>query len=234
MIVAGGTMALTRKANPLIDVGSGLVIIAATSAVGVLLPSMLLRAGDAWTAWVLGASTGSRFGRRWAEVMSLSGAASGVVIVLGIAAIIMSTIQAALMFFRQAALVVLAGVLPLAAAGTVNPATRSWFRRVTGWTLALIFYKPAAAAVYATAFTMIGHGDDPRTLLMGFAMMFMSLLALPALMRFFTWTTGTVADAASGGGFLQTAIGGAVAIGALPRSPPAPRAPRPPHPARLL
>src|SRR5260370_36709428 len=62
---------------------------------------------------------------------------------------------------------------------------------------------------------MIGHGDDPRTLLMGFAMMFMSLLALPALMRFFTWTTGTVADAASGGGFLQTAIGGAVAIGAL-------------------
>src|SRR5260370_30045486 len=62
---------------------------------------------------------------------------------------------------------------------------------------------------------MIGDGDDPRTLLMGFAMMFMSLLALPALMRFFTWTTGPVADAASGGGFLQTGIGGAVAIGAL-------------------
>ena len=30
-------MALTRKANPLMDVGSGLVVIAATSAVGVLL-----------------------------------------------------------------------------------------------------------------------------------------------------------------------------------------------------
>ena len=38
LIIAGGKMALTRKANPLIDVGSGLVIIAATSAVGVLLP----------------------------------------------------------------------------------------------------------------------------------------------------------------------------------------------------
>ena len=38
LIIAGGKMALTRKANPLIDAGSGLVIIAATSAVGVLLP----------------------------------------------------------------------------------------------------------------------------------------------------------------------------------------------------
>src|SRR5215471_16905385 len=38
LIIAGGKTALTRKANPLIDAGSGLVIIAATSAVGVLLP----------------------------------------------------------------------------------------------------------------------------------------------------------------------------------------------------
>ena len=45
MIIAGGRMALTRKANPLIDVGSGLAVIAATSAVGVLLPTLLLRAG---------------------------------------------------------------------------------------------------------------------------------------------------------------------------------------------
>ena len=37
-----------------------------------------------------------------------------------------------------------------------DPATRGWFRRVSGWMLALIFDKPAAAAVYATAFTMIG------------------------------------------------------------------------------
>jgi hypothetical protein len=43
----------------------------------------------------------------------------------------------------------------------------------------------------------------------------MSLLALPVLMRFFTWTTGQVADSAAGGGFLQAALGGAVAIGAV-------------------
>ena len=115
-------------------------------------------------------------------------AAPAVVVVLGIVAIIISALQAMLMLFRQGALVVLAGTLPLAAAGTLTPATRPWFKKVTGWMLALIFYKPAAAAVYAAAFTMIGTGKDVRTILAGFAMVLMSLLALPVLMRFFTWT----------------------------------------------
>jgi hypothetical protein len=215
MIIAGGKMALTRKANPLIDVGSGLAVIAATSAVGVLLPTMLLKAGDAWSSWVLQSSTGGQFASRLTSVLTLGGSTPAVVVVLGIVAIVISALQAVLMLFRQGALVVLAGVLPLAAAGMLTPATRGWFRRVTGWMLALIFYKPAAAAVYATAFTMIGTGKDPRTELMGFAMIFLSLLALPVLLRFFTWTTGHVADASGGGGFLQAALSGAVAVGAL-------------------
>ena len=215
VIIAGGRMALTRKANPLIDVGSGLVVIAATSAVGLLLPSLLLRAGDAWSSWVLQASAGGQFAARLTSVLTLNGASPAVVVVLGIVAIIISAIQAVLMLFRQGALVVLAGVLPLAAAGMLNPATRTWFRRVTGWMLALIFYKPAAAAVYATAFTMIGAGRSTRTVLMGFAMVFLSLFALPVLIRLFSWTTGHVADSAGGGGFLQAALGGAVAVGAL-------------------
>jgi len=215
VIIAGGRMALTRKADPLMDVGSGLVVIAATSAVGVLLPSLLLKAGDAWSTWVLQESTGGQFAARLTSVLTLNGASPAVVVVLGIVAIIISAIQAVLMLFRQGALVILAGMLPLAAAGTLAPATRGWLRRISGWMLALIFYKPAAAAVYATAFTMIGTGTGTRTVLMGFAMVGMSLLALPVLMRFFTWTTGHVADSSGGGGFLQTTLQGAVAVGAL-------------------
>ena len=60
---------------------------------------------------------------------------------------------------------------------------------------------------------MIGTGKDARTILMGFTMVFLSLLALPVLMRLFTWTTGQVADSA-GAGFLRTAVSGAVATGA--------------------
>jgi hypothetical protein len=216
LIIAGARMALTRKASPLIDVGSGLFIIAATSAVGVLLPTLLLRAGDAWSNWVLSASTQGQFAARLTGVLSIGGpqAAAAAVVVLGIIGIIISAIQAVLMLFRQGALVILAGVLPLAAAGTLSAATRPWFRKVTSWMLALICYKPAAAAVYATAFTLIGTGRNLSSVFMGFAMVVMSLLALPVLLRFFTWTTGTVGHAASGG-FLQAALSGAAAVGAL-------------------
>ncbi|HEV2374065.1 MAG TPA: hypothetical protein VGS19_18150 [Streptosporangiaceae bacterium] len=215
MLAAAAKMALTRKANPLVDVASGLVVIAATSALGVLLPSMLVKAGDAWSSWVLNASTSGQFATRLTHLLMLTGAPKGVVLVLGVVAIIMSSIQAVLMLFRQVALVILAGVLPLAAAGTLAQGTRAWFRRVTGWMLALVFYKPAAAAVYAAAFTMIGRGRDPRTVLMAFAMVLLSLLALPVLMRFFTWTTGAVEAGAAGGGFLGTVVSGAIAVGAV-------------------
>ena len=216
VIVAGGKMALTRKPNPLIDTGSGLVTIAVTSAVGVLLPTLLLKAGDAWSNWVLQASTGWQFGARLTGLLSMTGlSAPAVVVVLGIVAIIISAGQALLMLFRQGALVVLAGTLPLAAAGTLTPATRPGFKKVTGWMLALIFYKPAAAAVYAVAFMMIGTGKNLTTILTGFAMVAMSLLALPVLMRFFTWTAGQVTDSSGAGGFMQAALGGAVAIGAV-------------------
>ena len=189
-------MALTRKPNPLIDTGSGLTTIAVTSAVGVLLPTLLLKAGDAWSNWVLNASAGGQFGARLTGLLSMTGlAAPAVVVVLGIVAIIISALQAMLMLFRQGALVVLAGTLPLAAAGTLTPATRPWFKKVTGWMLALIFYKPAAAAVYAVAFMMIGTGKNLTTVLTGFVMVAMSLLALPVLMKLFTWTTGQVTDA---------------------------------------
>ena len=101
--------------------------------------------------------------------------------------------------------------------------TRTWVRKVTAWMLALICYKPAAAAVYATAFTMIGSGGSPQTMLMGFVMLLLSVLTLPALMRFFTWTTGTIARSGGGGQLLGAATVGAIAIGAMRSSPAAGR-----------
>jgi hypothetical protein len=195
-------------------VATGIGIVAATSAVGVVLPSLLLRAGDAWSDWALDTSAGGQFGTRLTELLSMSGAPSAVVVVLGVVAIVLAAIQAVLMLFRQLALVVLAGVLPLAAAGTLTSATRPWFRHVTGWMLALIFYKPAAAAVYASAFTVIGTGRGPRTVLTGFAMLLLSLIALPALIKLFTWPAGAVSST-GGNGLLSTILGGAVAVGAM-------------------
>jgi hypothetical protein len=217
VVAAGARMALTRRANPLLDVTGGLLTIAAASTLGTAAITLLLKAGDAWSTWVLQVSTGGHFTQRMDLVLQLGGgAAAAVVLVFGLIAIVLSLIQAILMLFRQAALLILAGVLPLAAAGSIAPMTRAWVRKVTAWTLALICYKPAAAAVYATAFTMVGSGRSPRTALMGFVMMLLSVLMLPALMRFFTWTTGTIGSSGGGGGqLLGAATMGAIALGTL-------------------
>lgn len=216
VIAAGARMALTRRANPLLDVTGGLLTLAAASTLGVTAATLLLKAGDAWSSWVLQVSTGGQFTQRLILALDLGqGAAPAVVLVFGVIAIVLSLVQAALMLFRQAALVILAGVLPLAAAGSIAPMTRAWVRKVTAWMLTLICYKPAAAAVYAAAFTMMGSGGSPQTALMGFVMLLLSVLTLPALMKFFTWTTGTIASSGGGGQLLGAATLGAIALGSM-------------------
>lgn len=196
----GVRLMLSRRADPLIGVGRGLFIFALLAAVGIVAPAAALRAGDAFATWVLDESTGGQLAVRLQTIASFSGVtASGAVIVLGLLMILSGIAQAVVMIFREGAVVVLSGAVVLAAAGSFSQATRPWLHRVVGWMAALIAYKPIAALVYATAFAMVGDGTDPRTVLVGLTMIVLAVVALPALMKFFTWTSGTVADHASSG-----------------------------------
>ncbi|HEU5023621.1 MAG TPA: hypothetical protein VFV01_01745 [Spirillospora sp.] len=215
LLVVAARMALTRKAIPAVDAGRGLVVLAAVTAIGTVLPNLLLQWGDQWCGWVLDASSQGDFAKRMAEIVIIpTGVPAALVLVLCLVALFIGIVQALLLLFRGAALIILAGLLPLAAAGMITTATRSWFTRVAGWMLALIFYKPAAAAVYATAFTLIGSGKSLHSVLLGFAMMLISLIAFPVLLKFFTWTTGG-AESGTGGGILGALMGGATALGAM-------------------
>ncbi|WP_067466182.1 hypothetical protein [Actinomadura macra] len=215
LLAVAARMALSRKAVPLVDAGRGLVVLAVVTVIGTLVPNLLLQWGDQWCGWVLDASAHGGFAMRMAQIVTVpSGVPAALVLILCLIALVIGIIQALLLLFRGAALIILAGLLPLAAAGVITTSTRSWFTRVAGWMLALIFYKPAAAAVYATAFTLVGNGKDLHAVLMGFAMMLISLIAFPVLLKFFTWTTGG-SETATGGGVLGALMGSAAAVGAL-------------------
>ncbi|MFI0351014.1 hypothetical protein [Actinomadura sp. 9N407] len=215
LLIVAGKMALTRKASPLVDAGGGLVVLVTVTVIGVLVPDHLLQWVDAWSDWALKAASEGNFAKRMSQIVTIpSGTPAGVVVIMSLAALFIGIIQAILLLFRQAALIILAGVLPLAAAGMITTATRPWFKKVTGWGLALIFYKAAASAVYATAFLLIGDGKNLQAVLMGFAMMVISLIAFPVLLKFFSWTTGGT-ESSSGGGILTAVLGGATALGAL-------------------
>ncbi|WP_433332996.1 hypothetical protein [Spirillospora sp. CA-294931] len=215
LLAVAAKMTLTRKANPMIEAGGGLSVLVVTTVLGAALPNVLLEWGDAWSEWVLKISAQGGFSTRMTQIVTLpSGVPAGFVFIMCLIALFVGIVQAILMLFRQGALIILAGMLPLAAAGMLTNGTRKWFLRVAGWMLALAFYKPLASLVYATAFALIGNGRDVHAVLLGFTMMLVSLIAFPVLLEFFNWTTSSP-PSSSGGGVLTSLIGGATAVGAL-------------------
>ena len=130
------------------------------------------------------------------------------------------------MVVRGGLLVILAGVLPLTASFTNTQMGKQWFGKVVGWTIAFILYKPAAALIYAAAFSLTGtdafkdDGGGIWTILTGLALMLMALIALPALLKFVAPMTGAVAGGGTAGMALAGAagaIGGDLASGAIKR-----------------
>ncbi|WP_194905732.1 hypothetical protein [Quadrisphaera sp. INWT6] len=209
-------MVLSRRADPLLTAGRGLFALVLWAGIGIAAPAAALRAGDAFSVWVLGQASGGRAAERLLAIASLQGVdSSGAVIVLGLLLMLAGLVQAVVMIFREGAVVVLAGVVVLAASGSMTGATKGWLPKVLGWMTALVAYKPIAALVYATAVVLIGDGQDPRTVLVGFTMMLLAIVALPALMRFFSWTTTGITAGGGGTAMLGASVSAASTAAAL-------------------
>ncbi len=208
LLVAAVRLAFTRSSEPAVDAARGLVTLVVTTGVGVPAVVALAAAGDGFSTWILGRSGGGALGPRLAGLAtSLGPLGPGLVFIVAILGIFAALAQVALMLVRIGVLVMLTGVLPLVAAGSGTRTGRATLTRVLSWLLAFVLYKPAAAVVYASAFYLVGQGSDPLSVLSGLALMVLSIVALPALLRLLT---PAVAAATSGGGG-----GGAVAAGAV-------------------
>ena len=169
--------------------------------------------------------SGNCFGATILKVMNVSSNATasptgGVIlaIVLGIIGLLISMLQIILMIVRGGMLIVLVGVLPLAASATTTEMGRSWFQKSVGWLVAWALYKPAAAIVYAAGFQLVGGLASDKSgilaALSGMALMVASVVALPALLRFVVPMTAVVAGGGGGGAAAGMAMGG-VAQGAM-------------------
>jgi len=215
MLWNGLLMVLSRKPAPLVDVLRGLWNTALWSAVGIFGTNLLLYGTDRFSAWVItsalsGVGEPSFAKRMSALLIPVTGAGGlppGVVILVGGIAMVASFVQAILMLFRDGSVLILAACTPLAASGSFTRATGGWLRKLVAWQLALVFYKPAASMVYATAIWLQGENSsrDPRVFLMGVAMLLVALVALPVLLRFFNWTVGGLQSGGGGLGLLATA-----------------------------
>lgn len=220
---AAGQMIWTRRGQPLTDLLASLLKYILVSAASVSAITMLLHAGDEFSAWVIDQSTGAEFGAALAGLMALAAFANVTIgpglaifiIVVGIIAILISVIQIGLLIIRSAMAIILVGTLPLAYSATNTQWGKQWSQKHTAWLIAFIAYKPVASLIYAAAFKIFGtfgstDGDLGQRIVYfcsGIVLMVASLLALPAMMRLIVPAVG--AASAGGAMFAGAAVGGA-------------------------
>ncbi len=199
-------MVVSRKKDPAINVALGLLRYAVVTAVGLVLLGLALKAGDDLSTALVGqamADFTARFkGLLTAQVMTNS----FTLLVVSLLFFLIALVQWVLGFIRQAGVLVLAVMLPLAAAGSINDSTKGWLNKLIPWLIALVCYKPMAAMIYKIGFTMLGTGQDVSTVMTGLMVLVLAVIALPAMLRFFSWAHVS----ASGGG-----AGGVLAAGAV-------------------
>lgn len=228
VIVGGVKMAWRQRSEAGMDVLQSMLTLAVVSGAGLTAVSLLTAAADAFAEWILDGSMGCSLdadGTCFSQAMGdlLFQAAEGAVgptlpglltVILGLLAILAVITQIVLMVVRSSMLVVLSGMLPISAAATNTAVGGQMFKKTVGWLLGMILYKPAAAIIYAAAFTLVGDNAETRadgvlSTITGLTLIVMALIALPALMGLIVPATAAVA---SGGGLGGTAAMAAMAL----------------------
>lgn len=221
LLIAGARMAWnTRGAeSELRSAAKSLLQLSLVSAGGIALINLALQIGDAYAVWILQDAGGDGFGKRLsvmlAALMATGPLGTILLIVLGLLVIVTAIVQIILMVVRSATLVILAGIWPLSASATNTEWGSQWFKKVTGWIVAMVLYKPAAATVYAAALHMFGNEKGLLGALMGLASMLLAVVALPALMRLCVPLVGGLSEGAgaSGGALAGAGVMAASSLG---------------------
>ncbi|WP_416566093.1 hypothetical protein [Nocardia testacea] len=174
------------------------------------------RAGDGFATWVVFDATRGDFNALLIEMAEFdileggSGLGMGTVLIVGILGLISMLIQLVMLVIRQALLIVVVAVLPIAAAASGTGPGSQAFKRLLAWSLAFVLWKPVGALIYALAFTVAGYDhQDAQLKLLGLILLVLSVVALPALIRL---VAPAVAALGSGGGASSVLAGGVAGV----------------------
>ncbi|GAB3214262.1 hypothetical protein GCM10027294_53200 [Marinactinospora endophytica] len=111
---------------------------------------------------------------------------AAMVIVFGIIGLIMMLIQFLLLFVREAALPLIALLIPIAAAGQIGGmVARKWLSGLLALTLTVVLYKPMIALIMAVGFAQAIAPDSETAFLRGMLTMLVGVVAPGVLMKAF-------------------------------------------------
>jgi hypothetical protein len=216
VLVQALRMTLSRKRDPMLNVGIGLVRYFVVATLGLVVLAGALKAADDFSVWVVGQSM-TDFSTRMKTVLTPAVITNPFsLLAMGGLGYLLGAVQWVLGFVRQAGILVLAALLPLAASGSINESTKPWLSRMLPWLLTLVLYRPMAALIYMIGFTFLGTANDVTTVMTGLMVLVLAVIAMPAMMRFFSWAG--VSAGGGGGAVMAGAVGAASLVGASSRS----------------
>lgn len=188
---------------------------------GAAVISILLQVGHAYSVWITNEAGSGGFADNLQRFLVAPDATNslgiaGVYALLGIA-IVAAVVQYFIMLGRLGMLTIMVGTWPLAASVIVLDQGKAMFTTYSAFLMAVVLYEPAAATIYAGAFSMMGtqpsSTDAGQLIAQGIVTMILAILTLPLLMRLLAPVT---APAASGSGIGGAALG-AVSMAAMLR-----------------
>ncbi|MBZ4321532.1 hypothetical protein JNW98_19570 [Streptomyces sp. SCA2-4] len=123
----------------------------------------------------------------------------GAIIVLGILTILAIGMLWMEMLVRQAAIMILVTMMPIALAGQMQDATKEWWPKARNALIAMILMKPVIVICFSIGFSAMKEGQGMQNILVGLVIFILSGFAWPAIAKFITFTTvGAGAGMASG------------------------------------
>jgi len=217
ILVAAARLALRRRGEPAAVMMMGLTRLIMVCTAGTFLVETAGKLSDTFSSDIM--STAHLGTGGWSAVISTAGISAafasgdGMLLIIALLLIISSLIQLMLMVLRVGLLIILTGTLPLAAAASMSEWGESWWRKHLAWLTAWLLYKPAAAILYAGAFTLTRNGNSLVEVLAGFMLLILSVLTLPALLKVIVPMTAHLG--AASGGSPAMGVTGALATGAI-------------------
>ena len=165
--------------------------------------TLAIQMADAFSVWLITASGGTDLSTK-VDAMLLSDNSTwgpGWVLMIALFGMAGAFIQTVLLVVRQAFLMVIVGVLPLAAAASSTEIGSSSYEKMRNWAIAFVLLKPAVASVLAVAFWAADPGSDVARL-QGLILLTVAAVAMPALLRMMN-----VSSSGGGSGMMGAAAG---------------------------
>ncbi|MFI9028567.1 hypothetical protein [Streptomyces sp. NPDC053560] len=203
LLIAAIRMALDRKGQTMQQAFHGMWRVVLVSGAAVMAMQALTTASDRYAEYIydkayIGSAGAQVVGGGVMALGPMAATSPGLVIILGLLAVLAITVQIILMYLRIGVLVMLVGTLPLAAAASMTGWGSGWWKKHIGWLVAWLLYKPAAALIFYAGTVMTKNTDDLNQVIAGLGVLILGVFALPALLKLVVPATAALGDTSGG------------------------------------